>query len=129
DGVELESLTEKQYAVMRAAAEAMLVDVPVEPATVARRVDHELALAGDPMLTDMRTVLGLIEHLTPLGGEFRRFTTLNPEQRLAYLRGWAQSRFELRRAAFQAMKGFVNFFAYMDDRTRALTRFEGPWPE
>jgi hypothetical protein len=129
DGAELQSLTEKQYAVMRAAAEALLVGVPVEPAAVARRVDRELALAGDPMRTDMKTVLGLIEHLTPLGGNFRRFTALAPERRLAYLRGWARSRFELRRAAFQAVKGFVHYFAYIDDRTRPLTGFEGPFPE
>ena len=129
DGVTLKSLTPKEYAVVRAAAEAMLEGVPVEPSTVAGRIDHELAVAGDPMRADMKTVLGLMEHLTPLGGRFRRFTALAPETRLAYLRGWARSRFELRRAAFQALKGFVNFFAYSDDRTRPLTGFEGPWPE
>ena len=129
DGAELASLSPKEYAVMRAAAEAMLVGVPVEPATVAARVDRELAVAGDPMRADMKTVLQLVEHATPLGGHARRFTALAPAARLSYLNGWARSRFELRRAAFQALKGFVHYFAYMDDRTRPLTGFEGPWTE
>ena len=129
DGTRLQSLTDKEYAVVRAAAEAMLVGVPVAPKTIAQRVDAELAVAGDPMRSDMKTVLGLIEHLTPLGGSLRRFTALTPERRLRYLRGWAQSRFALRRGAFQALKGFVHYFAYIDDRTRQHTGFEGAWPE
>lgn len=129
DGVELVSLTPKEYAVMRAAAEAMLVGVPVEPAVVAQRVDRELAAVGDPVRADMKSVLGIIQHATPLGGHVRRFTALPAADRLAYLRGWGVSRFELRRGAFQALKGFVHYFAYIDDRTRPLTGFEGPWPE
>src|SRR5690606_12569219 len=43
DGVELEALSPKEYAVAVAAAEALLVDVPVEPSTVVRRMDHDLA--------------------------------------------------------------------------------------
>jgi hypothetical protein len=50
-----------------------------------------------------------MEHLTPLGGRVRRFTALNPEARLAYLRGWSM--------------------AYSDPATRTLTRFPGAWPE
>jgi hypothetical protein len=33
------------------------------------------------------------------------------------------------RAAYQALRGFVVFFAYIDDATRTLTGFPGPWPE
>lgn len=129
DGYQLASLTPKEYAVMRAAAEAMLPGLPVEPATVAQRVDRELAAVGDPVRADMKTVLGIIQHATPLGGHLRGFTALTPEARLRYLEGWKRSRFELRRAAFQALKGFVVYFAYIDDRTRPLTGFQGPWPE
>ena len=129
DAVELDALTPKEYAVLRAAAEAMLVGVPVEASLVARRVDRELAAVGEPVRTDMKSVLGIIQHATLLGGHLSRFTMLSPADRLAYLSGWARSRFALRRAVFQALKGFVHYFAYMDDRTRALTGFEGPWPE
>lgn len=129
DGLELESLTEKEYAVARAAAEALLVGVPVQAAGIALRIDRELALVGDPIRTDMKTVLALVEHATPLGGRLRRFTALTSEQRLRYLATWRDSRFQLRRAAYQGLKGFVYFFAYIDPATRPITGFTGPWPE
>ncbi|MGH7554439.1 MAG: hypothetical protein ACREMQ_15650 [Longimicrobiales bacterium] len=129
DGLTLKTLTPKEYGVLRAAAEAFLVGVPVEAKDVAAAIDAELALAGEPMLTDFKTVLGLIEHLTFLSGRRRRFTALTVEQRLAYLRGWSQSRFTLRRGAYQALHGFTTYFAYVRDATRAHTGFTGPWPE
>jgi hypothetical protein len=129
DAVELKSLNEKQYAVVRAAADALLIGVPVTAAAVARSIDQELAWVGEPIVTDMKTVLSLMEHATPLGGHARRFTALRPEQRLAYLRTWRNSRFQLRRAAYQALKGFVYYFAYIDPATRAVTGFQGAWPE
>ena len=129
DGLQLRSLSRKEYAVARAAAETLLVGVPVTAATVAHRIDQELAWAGDPIRTDMKTVLTLMEHATPLGWRLRRFTALQPEQRLAYLATWRSSRFQLRRAAYQALKGFVYYLAYIDPATRAITGFQGPWPE
>ena len=129
DHADLKSLSEKEYAVARAAAEALLVGVPVTAAVVAARIDQELAWVGEPIRTDMKTVLTLMEHATPLGGRMRRFTSLTPEQRLAYLQGWRHSRFQLRRAAYGALKGFVYYFAYIDPATRPLTGFTGPWPE
>ena len=129
DRTDRKSLTEKEYAVARAAAEALLIGVPVTAAIVAARIDQELAWVGDPIRADMKTVLNLMEHATPLGGRMRRFTALTPEQRLAYLNGWRNSRFQLRRAAYQALKGFVYYMAYIDPATRSLTGFTGPWPE
>lgn len=129
DDYEPQSLTLKEYAVARAAAEALLVGVPVSAASVAQRIDRELVVAGDPMRTDMKTVLRLMEHATPLGGRARRFTALTPAQRRRYLAGWSKSRFNLRRGAYQALKGFVMYFAYIQPETRAVTRFPGPWPE
>jgi hypothetical protein len=129
DNADLKALTPKEYAVARAAAEALLVGVPLSATTIAKRIDQEVAWVGEPIRTDMKTVLTLTEHLTPLGGRVRRFTQLEPAQRLAYLRTWRDSRLQLRRAAYQALKGFVYYFAYIDDATRAITRFPGPWPE
>lgn len=129
DDYEPAALTDKEYAVARAAAEALLVGVPVTAASVAQGIDRELAVAGEPMRSDMKTVLRLMEHATPLGGRIHRFTALTPAQRRGYLEGWSRSRFNLRRAAFQALKSFVTFFAYSQPATRTLTRFPGPWPE
>jgi hypothetical protein len=128
-GEPLRSLTPKEYAVARAAAEVMLPGVPVEPDTIAAGIDAELALAGEPMRTEMKTVLKLIEHGTALSLRPRRFTALSPTAREAVLRHWATSRFNLRRAAFQALRGFIVYFAYIDDATRPITRFPGPWNE
>jgi hypothetical protein len=129
DGGALESLTPKQYGVARAAAEAMLAGLPIEPDAVAAGIDRELALVGDPVRADMKTVLSLIEHGTILSGRPRRFTALAPTTRALVLRHWATSRFNLRRAAYQALRGFVVYFAYSDDASRAITRFPGPWNE
>ena len=129
DATDLHSLTEKEYAVTRAAAEVLLVGVPVEPKAVASRIDQELAIIGLPIRKDFKTVLGLVEHLTPLGGHVHRFTKLDPADRLSYLNTWGQSRFALRRAAFSALKGFIYYFAYIDPATRSITRFPGPWTE
>lgn len=130
EGVELQTLSPKEFAVVRGVAESILGGaVPVAPELVARRIDRELALVGDPVRGDFKLALGLLEHLTPLGGHFRRFTALDTATRLEYLHGWRDSRFVLRRAVFQAVKSFVFFFAYADDATRHLTGFEGPWTE
>lgn len=129
DGGRLESLTPKEYAAARAAAQAMLVGVDADPDVIAARIDRELAIAGDPMRKDMKTVLALMEHGTLLSFRRRRFSALPAEPRRAVLEDWATSRFKLRRAAFQALKGFVVFFAYIDDSTRPLTGFQGPWRE
>jgi hypothetical protein len=128
-GIELRALSEKQYAVARAAAEAIVVDVPVSPDAIAAGIDAELAVAGEPMLSDMRTVLSLMEHGTVLALQPRRFTALSPAARRRVLDDWATSRFNLRRAAYQALRGFVVYFAWVDDSTRPLTGFPGPWPE
>lgn len=129
DGVSLQALSAKQYAVAKAAAEALLVDVPVDPAAVAAAVDADLAAVGDPIRSDMRTVLTLLEHLTPLGLRLRRFTSLDPDARRAYLLTWARSRFNLRRAAFQATRGFLYYNTYLREETWAISGFPGPWPE
>jgi hypothetical protein len=128
-GVTLQALTPKQYAVARAAAEALVVGVPVSPDAIAAGIDAELALAGDPMRSDMQTVLTLMEHGTVLSLRPRRFTALTPSGRRAVLHDWSRSRFNLRRAAYQALRGFVVYFAWVDDATRQLTGFPGPWPE
>jgi hypothetical protein len=127
--IELQSLSPKEFAVVRAAAESILDGVPVAAEEVALRIDRELALVGEPIRGDFKTALTLLEHLTPLGGKLRRFTALDPAARLGYLHGWRESRFVLRRAVFQAVKAFVFFFAYSDDATRPLTGFYGPWTE
>lgn len=128
DGASLSVLTAKEYAVLRAASESILAGVAVPPGEVAAEIDRELAAVGDPILGDMKSVLGLIEHLTVLGLHRGTFTELRPDQRLRYLDGWARSRFGIRRAAYQALRGFITYFGYVRDETRPITGFTGPYP-
>lgn len=128
-GVRLQALSEKEFAVAVAAAEAILVHVPVPAHAIAAGIDAELAVAGEPIREDMKTVLTVMEHGTLLSLRRRRFTSLSPTARRAVLDDWARSRFNLRRAAYQALRGFVVYFAFIDDGTRPLTGFPGPWPE
>lgn len=129
DGVALRTLSPKEYATARAAAEALLSGVPVTPARIASDIDRELSLVGDPVRHDMKTVLALLEHATILGGHVRPMSSLSPSARLRYLEGWRDSRFDLRRGAFGAIKAFVYFYAFSKDATRPLTGYPGPWPE
>ncbi|MCI0435609.1 MAG: twin-arginine translocation signal domain-containing protein [Gemmatimonadetes bacterium] len=129
DGIDLHSLTAKEYAIVRAAAEAMLEGVPVTPASVAAAIDRDLALVGDPVRADFKSLLGLVEHLTILRLRRRTFTELDPAARLSYLDDWARSRFALRRGAYRALCGFITYFAWIRDETRALSGFAGPFPE
>ena len=123
------AFTPKELATLRAAAEALLMDVPVDPSGVAATMDREVALMGEPIVTDFKTVLGLLEHLTILGGRLTRFTRLSPEARLAYLEGWGTSRFNLRRAAYHAVRTLVHFYGWADASTRPITGYTGTWPE
>jgi hypothetical protein len=129
DGHTLRALSDKEYAVARAAAETLLVGVPVSAAAVAAAIDIELAAVGEPVRGDMKSAFGLLEHLTLLDGQAARFTALSPERRMRVLNGWARSRIVLRRGAYQAVRGFVYFYAFIDDATRSVTGFNGPWPE
>ena len=127
--VELRSLTASEYATVRAAAAALLRGgADIDPASIAQRIDYELWAVGGAIEEDMRTVLQLLERLTFLGGRVRRFSDLDPEERLAYLHTWRDSRFNLRRASYNAVKSFVYFFAYSDPSTWPMTGFPGPWP-
>ncbi|HSH45911.1 MAG TPA: twin-arginine translocation signal domain-containing protein [Longimicrobiales bacterium] len=125
----LMAFTAKEHAVARAAAEALLMDAPVDPGYVADELDREAALMGEPIRSDLKTVLNLLEHLTILGGRFQRFTSLDPEARLAYLNGWATSRFNLRRAAFQGLRSLIHFIGWAEPETREITGFLGTWPD
>jgi hypothetical protein len=129
DGVTLQGLTAREYATVRAAAEALLAGTPVQPAKIAREIDREIGLIGDPIQSDMKTVLVLIEHLTFLSGHISSFSSLSTSARLDVLNDWRDSRFALRRGVFGAIKSFVYFYAYADSATRGITHFAGPWPE
>lgn len=62
-----------------------------------------------------------------LQGRFARFRNLSDDDRDDYIRGWATSRFTLRRMAFQALKNLSMLGYYADDRTWRGIGYHGPW--
>src|SRR5487761_2455451 len=69
-----------------------------------------------------------------LAGRFARFDRLDLDGRVAVMRGWADSRIQLRRAGFQALKRLVNVAYYswpMADGSHPAWRaagYPGPLP-
>jgi len=59
--------------------------------------------------------------------QFARFRSLGDDAKDAYIRGWAESRFELRRMGFQALKNLSMLGYYAQDATWKGIHYDGPW--
>jgi hypothetical protein len=60
-------------------------------------------------------------------GKLSTFTGLSDEWQDAYIAGWADSRFQMRRAAFQAFKNLSMLGYYSQDATWPAIHYGGPW--
>lgn len=58
---------------------------------------------------------------------FARFRSLGDDEKDDYIRGWATSRFGLRRIAFQALKNLAMLGYYSQDATWRGIGYHGPW--
>jgi len=58
---------------------------------------------------------------------FSTFTGLSNAAKDTYLAGWAESRFEIRRAAFRALKNLSMLGYYAQDATWKGIHYTGPW--
>jgi choline dehydrogenase-like flavoprotein len=107
--------TSEELATLAAVAETFVRGAAVRRATLASTA---LDLAADPeQVAELRTVLRLLERPVVnfvLGGGSKRFRDLSPTERERYLLGWATSRFDQRRSAFQALRKLLCFLAYAD---------------
>ena len=56
-----------------------------------------------------------------------RFTTLSPAAQDDYIEGWATSRVQTRRLAFQALKNLSMLGYYSQDATWKALHYDGPW--
>lgn len=91
-------------------------------------IDRSLRYA-DPSLRDqVGWLLWLFDWGPPvLALRMGRFRSLEPAQQDEYIRGWAESRFELRRLGFRALKNISMLGYYTQDRTWAGIGYDGPW--
>jgi len=92
-----------------------------EDADLPAWADRHLASLPSRQRLLMRALFLLFEHSTLLWpargiGGFRRFSSLTPEQRRAFIDGWAGSRFYLRRTGFTALKAVLvlGYFGHPD---------------
>jgi hypothetical protein len=107
-----------------------------EQADLPERTDRYLESLPDRQRGLIRALLMLFEHATvvfpaPGLGGLRRFSSLSPAQRHAWLESWARSRFYLRRTAFTALKAVLvmGYFGHPDCLAQlGLTPFEMTTP-
>lgn len=128
----LRVLSPKEYLVLAALCRRLLAPDGPDAAS-ADEVDAALViddyLAGLPkaLVRDVTALLHLIEH-TPLLFTLRgaRFTRLGVAAQDALLASWAESRIDLWRQGFQALKGLAMIGYYDDPRAWPLLGYPGP---
>jgi len=93
-----------------------------------RIIDHSMRYLSEEVTQQLHWALLLFEYAPPLfAGRLSTFTGLEPEAQDAYIAGWADSRFDLRRIAFQALKNLSYLGYYADDSTWKGIHYGGPW--
>lgn len=124
---------EREYAVLHAIASRFVVPTAgfpsAEEARTAIRADRALARADESVRQDVKRLLmlfenGLVNFL--FGRRPRPFTELSPEEQDAVLREWRDSRIELRRSAFQALRVLVLTSHYSSPLTWPALGYPGP---
>ncbi|MBZ0251698.1 MAG: hypothetical protein K8I02_00025, partial [Candidatus Methylomirabilis sp.] len=78
------------------------------------------------VLAQIKQLLLIFEHGTPLAGLFRRFTSLSAEDRRAYMESWERSGAAFRKAVFLALKKMACLSYYADEATWRLLEYDGP---
>lgn len=109
-------LAPRQRRVLAAVCETFQPSAGAEAGALLERVIGLIGSLPDPgdrrRLRLLLDVLGSPFVNLALAGRFAAFDALDAEGRVAALRGWANSRFQLRRAGFQALKRLVNVAWY-----------------
>jgi hypothetical protein len=124
-------LSIKELAVVRAIVEALLPadgDLPGGLALgVHQRIDEEVWAAPDPVRSDLKSAIVLIEHLPPLLGFPGRFSRLAPDEREACLRAMLLAGPTPVVQAAVALKQMCSLFYYSRAETWGALGYDGPW--
>jgi hypothetical protein len=130
---QLQFLSVKDYAILLAAADAILPNAHGYPSHrdlgTVNKLDEELAKWEPVRSKDIPVLLRLIEHGTLIFGySLSRFTKLSLEDRRDYLvHGWGESSLNLKRAGFVAVKGLLAFYYFSDPQVWPKLGYDGPW--
>lgn len=129
-------LDAREYAVMAALAARIVPDRPgfptVEELSTAVAADALLQKMDASVRAEMKQLLRLFENALTnalFGGRPRPFTSLSPPTQDEVLREWRDSRLEVRRTGYQALRGLVLAAYYGDARTWAAVGYPGPVEE
>jgi hypothetical protein len=93
-----------------------------------RIIDHAMRHLDEDVTQQLHWALLLFEYAPPLfAGRLSTFTGLDATAQDAYVAGWADSHFTVRRIAFQALKNLSYLGYYADDATWKGIHYDGPW--
>ena len=91
-------------------------------------VDAALLQLPAAIVKPLPWALRLFEYGPPIFAvRLSTFTGLDDEAKDSYLTGWAESRFEIRRLAFDAIKNLSMLGYYSQDATWKGIHYDGPW--
>lgn len=93
-----------------------------------RIIDNAMRHLAADVTQQLHWALLLFEYAPPLfAARLSTFTGLDATAQDSYIAGWADSRFTLRRIAFQALKNLSYLGYYADDATWKGIHYDGPW--
>ncbi len=127
----LEYFTDKEYAILKAAADTLVPGTLTAPSASALRVpaaiDHFLATSEPELGEQFRQLVLVLEHgTTVFGFKFRRFTEMTRAERTAYLARWRDSDLDIQRQGYVGLKKLVNTFYFIDPGAWKAIGYPGP---
>ncbi len=132
-GAELQVFNEKEFAVMQAAADALVGQggegaPSATEAGVAGQFDAQLAFAPEEVRTQVKQMLQIFEHGTQLFFfSIRRFTELSPDERNSYIATWMNSGMAFRKTVFTTMRRISSAIYYATPIVWPSIDYDGPW--
>ncbi|MEC7986650.1 MAG: gluconate 2-dehydrogenase subunit 3 family protein [Myxococcota bacterium] len=129
----LQTLSEQEYSILYAIANALLPETPPFPAAhtlqVAEGVDKTLAPRAPEVQTEIKQALHLVENaLSGFVLEMRTvpFTSLSLPKQQQELAQWRTSSIQLRRKVFKALNSLCSAAYFASPKTHSLVGYDGP---
>ncbi len=120
-------LSSRQAYIIMAACEVILPSFlnSEQHRKVAENIDRYLYTFPKASLSDIRMMLGVVEHLTPIGFNFHRFTKLNTEDKNDYLNQFNNAGGQLR-LCYRGIRDLCMLGYYQLDESWKELSYPGP---
>ena len=123
----------REYAVLDAVARRVIVPMPgfptVDDVRVAFKCDRILALTDETSQVELRQLLELFDNALAgflLGGRLTPFTKLEAAEQDEVLREWMNSRLEIRRTGYMALRTLVSSAYFINPLAWPAVGYGGP---